>query len=126
MAKKLIYLPDKLYFYRIRPNSVTTSFLSEKFVLKTIKTAELLNTYFKDKKLSRKTRKRLNQKIAKHIFKFAVLEPKRKDKKNLNKWHQLTRPLLKQLEQNGTYQPKHLSLKNRLKSWVFLKGCKNS
>ncbi|MGN0919717.1 MAG: hypothetical protein ACI4OR_03045, partial [Alphaproteobacteria bacterium] len=58
------------------------------------------------------------------IFKFAVLEPKRKDKENLNKWYGLTRPLLLDLKQKQVYQPKYLSLKNQIKSWAFLKGRK--
>ncbi|MGN0919431.1 MAG: glycosyltransferase family 2 protein, partial [Alphaproteobacteria bacterium] len=81
-AKKLIRLQEKLYFYRARPGSVMSSKLSERFVLGNIKTAELLSDYFESKELSPKTRKILNQKVAKRIFKFAVLEPKRKDKEN--------------------------------------------
>ena len=72
-AKTLITTFQRLYFYRARPDSVVTSKLSERFVLGNIKTAELLANDFKSKKLSSKTRKILNQKIAKRIFKFAVL-----------------------------------------------------
>lgn len=125
-AKKLMTVAEKLYFYRVRPNSVVTSKLSEHFALGNINVAKLLMDYFKDKKLSFKTRKILNQKIAKRIFKFAVLEPKRKDKKNLGRWYAMTRPLLSNLKQKGIYQPKYLNLKNRFKSWWFLKGYKNA
>lgn len=123
-AKKLATTSQQLYFYRVRPNSVVTSKLSERFALGNIKTAKFLLDYFKNKELSQKTRKILNQKIAKRIFKFAVLEPKRKDKENLDKWYDLTRPLLAKLKQKGIYQPKYLTLKNQLKSWFFLKGKK--
>ena len=121
-AHEIIYVPMQLYFYRVRENSAMNSGLSEKIILGNIKAAELLIDYFKDKDLSLKTRKILNQKIAKRIFKFGVLEPKRKDKENLGKWYVLTRPLLTQLKTKGIYQPKYLALKNRLKAWQFLKG----
>ena len=123
-TSQVIHTPEQLYFYRIRENSAVNSGLSERVIFGNIKTAELLSDYFKNKKLSSKTRKILNQKIAKRIFKFAVLEPKRKDRNNLNKWYGLTRPLLFRLKQTEVYQPKHLTLKNQLKSWIFLKGKK--
>ncbi|MBQ4472318.1 MAG: glycosyltransferase family 2 protein [Alphaproteobacteria bacterium] len=121
-AQKAVVIPAVLYFYRVRKNSAMNSGLSPKIVLGNIKTAELLSDYFKTKELSPKTRKILDKKIAKRIFKFSVLEPKRKDKKNLKKWYALTHPLLKKLKQQGIYQPKYLTLKNRLKSWWFLRG----
>ena len=121
LAKKVVGTSQKLYFYRIRPNSVTTSKLSKNFVLRNIETAKLMDAYFKDKKLSSQTRKILNQKIAKRIFKFGVLEPKRKDKSHLNEWYALTRPLLWELKQKKIYRPKYLTLKNQLKSFCFLK-----
>ena len=123
-AKIITYIRNELYFYRTRPDSVMTSRLSERFVFGNINLAKLLFNFFKDKDLSFKTRKILNQKIAKRIFKFGVLEPKRKDKANLNKWYALTRPLLAELKHQGVYQPKYLSLKNQVKSWMFLKGKK--
>lgn len=123
-ARIITYIHNELYFYRTRPDSVMTSRLSERFVLGNIKLAKLLFNFFKDKELSPQTRKILNQKIAKRIFKFAVLEPKRKDKANLDKWYALTRPLLAELKQQGVYQPKYLSLKNKLKLYLFLKGKK--
>lgn len=123
-AKKLVHTSQKLYFYRKRPESVTTSKLSEYFAFGNIKMAELLLLWFKDKKLSWRVRKILNRKIAKRIFKFAVLEPKRKDKKNLSEWYGKTRPVLKNLKEQKIYQPKYLNVKNRLKSWMFLKGAK--
>lgn len=123
-AKNITHIHNELYFYRTRPDSVMTSRLSERFVVGNIKLAKLLFEFFKDKELSPKTRKILNQKIAKRMFKFSVLEPKRKDKANLDKWYALTRPLLAELKQQGIYQPKYMSLKNQLKSYLFLKGKK--
>lgn len=123
-ARIITYIHNELYFYRTRPDSVMTSRLSKRFVLGNIKLAKLLFEFFKDKELSPQTRKILNRKIAKRMFKFAVLEPKRKDKANLDKWYALTRPLLTELKQQGVYQPKYLSLKNKFKSYLFLKGKK--
>ncbi len=121
LAKNVMTIEEELYFYCIRPGSTITSKLSERFVVGNIKTAEFLAEYFQDKDLSAKTRKILNQKIAKRIFKFAILEPKRKDKENLTKWYDFTYPILTKLKEEGIYQPRYLSLKNRLKSWMFLK-----
>ena len=125
-AKRVISTSQTLHFYRKRPNSVMTSKLSERFVSANIKTAELMMNYFKDKELSSKTRQILNQKIAKRIFKFTVLEPKRKDKKNLATWYAKMRPLLADLKKKGIYQPKYLTLKNQFKSWLFLRNIKNA
>ena len=121
-AKNITHIHNELYFYRTRPDSVMTSRLSERFVLGNIKLAKLLFEFFKDKELFPKTRKVLNRKIAKRMFKFAVLEPKRKDKANLDKWYALTRPQLEKLKRIGVYQPKYLSLKNQFKSWLFLQN----
>lgn len=121
-TKKIAITHERLYFYRIRPNSVMTSKLSQKFVRSNIKTAELIQKYFENKSLSQKVRKILNSKNAKRIFKFGVLEPKRKDKKNLAKWYDYTRPILVELKKTGYYQPKYLDFKNRIKSWLFFKG----
>ena len=120
LAKKAVYLPEKLYFYRTRPNSVTTSSFSEKTLIGNIQTAMLWHEYFKNKKLTKKTRKLLNKKIARQIFRPAVLEPKRQDSKNLEKWYALSKPLLQELKQEGIYQPKYLSVKNRFISFLFL------
>ena len=125
-AKNITHIHNELYFYRTRPDSVMTSRLSERFVLGNIKLAKLFFEFFKDKELSPKTRRILKQKITKRMFKFAVLEPKRKDKANLDKWYALTRALLAELKQQGVYQPKYLNLKNQIKSWLFLKGIKNA
>lgn len=123
-AKKLLCIGQKLYFYRKRPESVMTSKLSEYFAFGNIKLAELLLSWFKDKKLALRIRKILNQKVAKRMFKFAVLEPKRKDEANLDGWYHKTRPMLKKLKEQDIYQPCYLTLKNRIKSWMFLRGGK--
>jgi len=116
-----VHIAEPLYFYRIRKDSATNKKLSENSVLGNIKTAELLVDYFKDQKVPAKTQKILNQKIAKRIFKFGVLEPKRKDKEHLDQWYDLTQPILADLKQKGIYQTQYLSLKNRLRSLHFLK-----
>lgn len=125
-AKKAVYLPEKLYFYRTREESATKTTFSEKIIIGNIQTAMLWHEYFKNKKLSTKTRKLLNKKIARQIFRPAVLDPKRKDAKHLDKWYTLSKPLLQELKQEGIYQPKYLSIKNRFISFFFLKGGKNA
>ena len=124
--KQAVHIPNKLYFYRKRLGSAMNHGLSERLIRGNIQTAVAFEVFFKDKELSSKSRKILNQKIAKRIFKFAVLEPKRKDKQNLDKWYTLTRPLLAELKEKGIYHPKYLTLKNQFKSWMFLKGIKNA
>ena len=120
-AKQGAYLPEKLYFYRRRENSATLGSFSEKKILDNIQTAVCWYHYFKDKELNPKTRRLLNKKIARQIFKPAVLEPKRQDPENVKKWYALSRPLLIELKQKGIYQSQYLSFKNRLISWFFLK-----
>lgn len=126
LAKKAVYLPEKLYFYRKRPNSLTTSAFSKKVIIGNIQAAVLWHEYFKDKKLSPQTRKLLDKRIARQIFKPSVLDPKRQDPKNLDKWYAFSKPLLRELKQEGIYQPKYLSLKNRFISFFFLKGDENA
>ena len=120
--KQAVHIPQELYFYRKRLGSAMNHGLSERVIRGNIQTAVAFECFFRDKELSPKTHKVLNKKIAKRMFKFAVLEPKRKDKANLDKWYTLTRPLLAELKKQGIYQPKYLTLKNQFKSWLFLKG----
>ncbi len=126
LAKKAVYLPEKLYFYRTREDSATKSAFSEKNLIGNIQTATLWHEYFKDKKLAKRTLKLLNKKIARQIFKPAVLDPKRQDPQHLDKWYILSKPLLRELKKEGIYQPKYLSVKNRFISFFFLKGDKNA
>ena len=119
--KTATHIPQELYFYRKRFGSAMNHGLSERLICGNIKAAVAFESFFRDKELSPKTRKVLNREIAKRMFKFAVLEPKRKDKANLDKWYALTRPQLEKLKRIGVYQPKYLSLKNQFKSWLFLK-----
>lgn len=125
-VKKAACIPEKLYFYRKRLGSAVNRALSESFLMGNIQASIIFSHFFRDKELSPKTRKILNQRIAKRMFKFAVLEPKRKDKENLDKWYALTGPLLAELKRQGIYQPKYLTIKNQLQSWWFLKRIKNA
>ena len=120
-AKQGAYLPEKLYFYRHRENSATLTSFGEKKILDNVQTAVCWHNYFKDKELNSKTRRLLNKKIARQIFKPAVLDPRRQDPENVKKWYALSRPLLIELRQKGIYQSQYLSFKNRLISWFFLK-----
>ena len=74
-AKRGVYLPEKLYFYRCREDSATTVSFCEKNILGNIEAAVGWYNYFKDKELNPKTRRLLNKKIARQIFKPAVLRP---------------------------------------------------
>ena len=121
-SQKAVYYPEKLYFYRVREASATTSCFSEKNILGNFHAAELILEYFKDKKLSSKVRRLLNKKMARQIFKPAVLDPERQDKNNVKKWHNISRPLLLNLKEKGVYQPEYLDIKNRIRSYFFLKG----
>ena len=126
LTKKGVYLPEKLYFYRKRENSVTTSNFSEKNIIGNIQIATLWHNYFKNKELKSKTRLLLNKRIARQIFKPAVLDPKRLDPENTDKWYALSRPALIELKQTGIYCPQYLSITNRIKSYFFLKGSNNA
>lgn len=121
-AAKAAHVPEALYFYRMRESSAMNSGLTEKVVFGNIKTGELLGETFRDKHLSPQTRKNLDRRIAQRIFKFAFLEPRRKDPAHFAEWCAKTRPLLADLKSRGIYCPQYLKLRNRLKSWVFLKG----
>ncbi len=120
-SKKVCHVPEILCWYRARESSVMHEDFSKKVIDGNCGAAVAMFYYFKDKVMPPKTRKILHQKIMKRIFKFCVLEPKRKDNKNVDNWYSVTRPLLGELKAKGIYQPQHLTLKNQLKSWWFLK-----
>ncbi|MBR5130204.1 MAG: glycosyltransferase [Alphaproteobacteria bacterium] len=121
-TKKIAHVSQSLYFYRERENSIVHSSFTKKVVDDNIFVVKTLHNYFVDKLMKEKTYNRLYSRLSKRLFKFCVLEPKRKDKANVDKWYIHTRQLLKDLKQQGIYQPQYLTLKNRIKSWVFLKG----
>lgn len=121
-TQQIAYLSEKLYFYREREGSVVHSSFNQKMIDDAIVVVRSLITYFKDKNIKDKTYRILHQKLAKRLFKFCVLEPKRKDEAHLEQWYAYTRPILKQLKEQGIYRPRFLTIKNRIKSWIFLKG----
>ncbi len=122
LAQTAVHIPEQLYFYREREGSVVHSSFCQKMIDDAVVTVRSLITYFENKTVNDKTYRLLHQKLAKRLFKFFVLEPKRKDKENLAQWDTYTRPILKQLKEQGIYRPQFLTLKNRIKSWMFLKG----
>ena len=124
-TKQVAYLPETLIFYRKREGSAVHSSFCQKVVDNNILTVKILCEHFATKPMNNQIHRILHTKLAKRLFKFCVLEPKRKDKDNLEKWYAYTRSLLAELKQNGIYQPQYLTLKNRIKSWLFLKGKKN-
>ena len=121
-TQQIAYLSEKLYFYREREGSVVHSSFNQKMIDDAIVVVRSLITYFKDKNIKDKTYRILHHKLAKRLFKFCVLEPKRKDKEHLEQWYVYTRPILKHLKEQGIYRPHFLTIKNRIKSWNFLKG----
>ena len=121
-TRQIAHLPEKLYFYREREGSAIHTPLCQKIIDDAVVVVRSLITYFEDKTISDKTYRILHEKLAKRLFKFFVLEPKRKDKANIDKWYAYTRPILNRLKEKGIYRPQYLTLKNRIKSWNFLKG----
>jgi len=121
-AKQASYFPENLYFYRVREGSTTHSNFSEKKIVGNIQIATHWHNYFKDKELCPETRRLLNKRIARQIFKATIWAPRKYDREHVDKWYALSRPLVLELKQKGIYQPRYLGIKNRLKSWLFLKG----
>lgn len=121
-AKQVAHVPEQLYFYREREGSAIHTPLCQKMIDDAIIIVRSLITFFENKHMNKKTQVILHQKLAKRLFKFCVLEPKRKDKEHLEQWYAYTRPILKHLKEQGIYRPRFLTIKNRIKSWNFLKG----
>ncbi|MCQ2913951.1 MAG: glycosyltransferase [Alphaproteobacteria bacterium] len=120
-AKVGVLVNEDLHFYRKRPQSAMNSGFSKKIIDGNIQMAASVYEYFKEKEMPENIKKVLQQKTSKRIFKFAVLEPARKDKKNKDTWYNYTRPIIKELIDNGNFNPKTLSLKHRIKLKFWLK-----
>lgn len=119
-VKSIAHVPERLYFYRVRSDSAVNSSLSEKIIVNNFKVAALILKEFKDKEMSDATRKCLNRRMTYRFFKFAVTEALHsKGGANKKEWYALTYPMLLKYREEGIYQPKYLSLKNRLRSWLF-------
>ena len=120
-TKKIAYVPERLYYYRDRSGSAVNTSLSEKIIMNNFMVAELILKEFKDKEMSCLSRKYVNRRMAYRFFKFAVTEPIHSDNGARKKeWYVYTWPLLKKFKDAGMYKPQHLSLKNRIRSWLFL------
>lgn len=117
-SRYVAYVSLPLYFYRIHSSSVTHSLFNEGILDGNIQTARALQTLFKNQPMDKKTRDRFNRQIAKRFFKFCVLIPRRIDRKYHTSFYKTYRTILAELKYEDIYQPQHLDLKNRFKSWV--------
>ncbi|MBO6009915.1 MAG: glycosyltransferase family 2 protein [Ruminobacter sp.] len=120
-TEKIAHVPERLYYYRERSGSAVNSSLSEKIIMSNFMAAELLFKEFNDKSMSRLSRKYLNRRTAYRFFKFAVTEPIHSENGvHKKEWYVYTWPLLKKYKDAGIYKPQHLTLNNRIRSWLFL------
>ena len=109
-----------LYFYRIHSGSITHSLFNERLLNGNIQTARALQTLFENQQMDKKIRTRFNRQIAKRFFKFCVLIPRRVDRQYHTSFYKTYRMILAELKYKGVYQPQHLDLKNRFKSWIVI------
>ena len=123
-AQSVSYIAKHLYFYRKRPNSSMTLKFSQRNIDGEIGLQKYLFEVFKNKNLTKKTRKNLNTGIAKSLQKICLIDPLKRDKQNVKQWHNQTIPLLIELELEGVYQPNLLPIKRRLKEWWILRRVK--
>ena len=118
--KSIAHVPERLYFYRVRSDSVTNVPLSKKIIVDNFKAAALILKEFKDKEMTEEARNHINKRMTYRFFKFAVTEPIHSEGGARKKeWYAITYPMLLKYKEEGLYQPKYLSLKNRLRSWLF-------
>lgn len=123
-AKTVTHVAKHLYFYRKRPNSAMTSKFSQRNIDGEIGLRKYLFEIFKNKNITKKTRKSLNTDIAKALQNVCFFVPIKQDKLNAKQWHNQTIPLLMELELEGVYQPNLLPIKRRLKEWWILRRVK--
>ena len=125
-AKYAVYIHSDMYFYRTRENSAMTKPLTKKRLDDELLIAIKLSSMFDNNTLDKKTKKDLEHYIAKRLFGYVVKFTKKKDKKNYNKWLTQYLPVLKELEKQGIFRPRNLSIKNRIIYYWLTKTQKNN
>ncbi len=122
-AKKVAHVQSELIYYRQRLGSLIHTELKQEDINNGIKAVRLILERFKDENLAHRVRKKLNYRLMKMLCKDCIVTPYKRMKKNnlyLQFWN-VYRPLLADLKQRGLYQPRHLDLRNRIFSALFLK-----
>ncbi len=120
-AKKVVYVPEKLHFYRIRPNSAMTAPFNQRKIDGPVGFVTFLQKVFEDKPMNKRLKKYLNAHLQKVLIKFCVIEPKVRDPKNVQKWYEYTKPLLQKLKEQGVYKPTLLPIKYKIIAWNFFR-----
>lgn len=118
-AQRSAYVQEKMYFYRKRPNSAMTAKFSQRNIDGVVGFLTYIYEIFKDKKMSLKTRKFLNELIVKGIYKICILAPMRRGKDDVRYWYGVTFPILKELEKKGVFNSKLLPFKCNIRYLIL-------
>lgn len=118
-SKLAVYVPEVLYFYRIRPGSAMQSAFSTKIVDDHLFCVTGLVAYFKQHPINPVSMQKLETLLAKMCLKYTCLMPRRRDKKNYMMYWQKYAPIVAGMVQNKEINITALNLKNRLKIYLF-------
>lgn len=119
-SKLAVALNENLIFYRTGNPSLMRSAFSDKKVQDHLLMATILQDYFYGLPMKDETRKKLLHQIAKIFLKYAMIYPMRYNINDCYQYWKKYAEQLKEYHQKGIYCPIHLSMKNRLLSWMFL------
>jgi len=112
-SKAGVYVPEILYFYRIRENSAMHKPLTQKRLDDELEVTKRLFLLSKENKLNKTTKKVFKNYIANRFFRCVFKMPKKE--KNYSFWVQTYLPKLQKLKQEKIFEPQNLSLKNMIK-----------
>ncbi len=112
-SKVAVYVPEVLYFYRIRENSAMHKPLTQKRLDDEIEVTKRLFLLMQENELNKTTKKVFKNYIANRFFRCVFKMTKKE--KDYSNWVKLYLPQLKELSKQKIFNPQNLSLKNKIK-----------
>ena len=113
-----VYVSEVLYFYRIRENSAMHKPITQKRLDDEIEVTKRLFLLMQENKLNKTTKKVFQKYLANRFFRCVFKMPKKE--KDYSSFIQTYLPKLKKLKQDGVFETRFLSLKNKIKYYTAL------
>ncbi len=113
-----VYVSEVLYFYRIRENSAMHKPITQKRLDDEIEVTKRLFLLMQENKLNKTTKQVFQKYLANRFFRCVFKIPKKE--KNYSSFVQTYLPKLKKLKQEGVFEIRFLSLKNKIKYYTAL------
>ena len=112
------YVPEVLYFYRMRENSAIHKPITQKRLDDELEVTKRLFLLMQENNLNKTTKKVFQKYLANRFFRCVFKMPKKE--KDYSSFIQTYLPQLTKLKQDGVFETRFLSLKNKIKYYTAL------